>query len=95
MKRTFDPSRINAVVLLTDGRNDDPRNKDLEGTLNTLRADSEGVSSKPVRLFTIAYGKDADKTALKRIAEAASAATYDASDPKSIDRVFTNVISNF
>jgi Ca-activated chloride channel family protein len=95
MKNTFDPASINAVVLLTDGRNEDPRNKDLEGTLAALRADSEGVAAKPVRLFTIAYGKDADKDVLRRMAEATNAASYDASDPQTINKVFTAVISNF
>jgi Ca-activated chloride channel family protein len=99
MLSSYDPTRINAVVVLTDGINDDGTPKDddeqLSNLLRDLQANSEGSDSKPVRVFTIAYGKDADKTALKRIAEAASAATYDASDPKSIDRVFTNVISNF
>ena len=31
MLEGFDPDRINAVVLLTDGQNDDDRNDDLEG----------------------------------------------------------------
>jgi Ca-activated chloride channel family protein len=95
MKRTFDAARINAVVLLTDGMNDDPRNNDLEKVLAALRADSEGVSATPVRLFTIAYGQDADKDVLRRMAEATNAASYDASDPKTITNVFTAVISNF
>jgi Ca-activated chloride channel family protein len=95
MKRTFDAARINAVVLLTDGKNDDPRNNDLEKTLTALRADSEGVSATPVRLFTIAYGQDADKDVLRRMAEATNAASYDASDPQTISNVFTAVISNF
>jgi len=99
MLGSYDPSRINAVVVLSDGINDDGTPSDdqqqLSALLSELQANSEGSDSKPVRVFTIAYGKDADKTALQRIADAASAANYDASDPKSIDRVFTNVISNF
>ena len=95
MKKSFDPARINAVVLLTDGRNDDPRNDDLNKTLGALRADSEGVSATPVRLFTIAYGRDADKNILTSMAQATNAASYDASDPQTITKVFTAVISNF
>ena len=95
VKKSFDPARINAVVLLTDGKNEDPRNTDLNKLLTTLRAGSEGQSSQPVRIFTIAYGRDADLTTLKRIAEATNAAAYDASDPTSINQVFTAVISNF
>jgi Ca-activated chloride channel family protein len=94
VKSQFDPARINAVVLLTDGRNEDTFN-DLNATIAKLRAGAEGQSSQPVRLFTIAYGQDADKATLKRLAEATNAATYDASDPQSIDKVFTAVVSNF
>ena len=95
MKSQYEPTRINAVVLLTDGRNEDPRNNDLEGLLRALRAGSEGNSSTPVRLFTIAYGRDADLGVLRRMAEATNAAAYDASDPETIVRVLTAVISNF
>ncbi|MGH9269126.1 MAG: vWA domain-containing protein, partial [Acidimicrobiales bacterium] len=95
MQRAFDPARINAVVLLTDGRNEDASNNDLNATLTALRAGSEGQSGAPVRLFTIAYGEDADKATLRRLAEATNGAPYDASDPKSISKVFTAVVSNF
>jgi Ca-activated chloride channel family protein len=95
MKASYDPARINAVVLLTDGKNEDPRNDDLNGTLNSLRSGSEGLSTTPVRLFTIGYGKDADLATLKRMAEATNAAAYDASDPQTINKVFTAVVSNF
>ncbi|HWB71813.1 MAG TPA: extracellular solute-binding protein [Egibacteraceae bacterium] len=91
----FDRDRINAVVLLTDGRNEDPRNADLEGLLGLLRSNSEGQTTRPVRIFPIAYGSDADLGVLRRIAEATNARAYDASDPATIVRVFTEVVSNF
>lgn len=95
MKKSYDPTRINAVVLLTDGKNEDPRNNDLNGILVALRAGSEGQSTEPVRMFTIAYGASADKATLKRMSEATNATAYDASDPQSITKVFTAVVSNF
>ncbi|MEY2567218.1 MAG: Ca-activated chloride channel [Actinomycetota bacterium] len=95
LKESYDPARINAVLLLTDGRNEDDRNTDLAGLLAKLRSGSEGLSSTPVRLFTIAYGQNADKDTLKRLAEATNAAAYDASDPQTISKVFTAVVSNF
>ncbi|MEO5679479.1 MAG: extracellular solute-binding protein, partial [Acidimicrobiales bacterium] len=94
LEKQYKPSLINAVVLLTDGKNEDPRNDDLQATLAKLSA-GEGGADKPVRLFTIGFGKDADQGALRRLAEATSARSYDSSDPKAIDQVFTNVISNF
>ncbi|MBK9181043.1 MAG: substrate-binding domain-containing protein [Acidimicrobiales bacterium] len=96
---SYDPARINAVVLLTDGMNDDgdPSDDDeqLDQLLADLRVGSEGQASRPVRVFPIAYGEDADLATLRRIAEATAAAVYDASDPASINKVFTAVISNF
>ena len=95
MEDGFDPARINAIVLLTDGRNEDDRNTDLDGLLGFLRGQNEGTSSEPVRIFPIAYGGDADLGTLKRIAESTNAAVYDASDPATIEKVFIAVVSNF
>jgi Ca-activated chloride channel homolog len=92
---TFDAQRINAVLLLTDGKNEDDKNNDLDGLLRTLRARNEGQAANPVRVFPIAYGQDADLPTLKRIAEATNATVYDAVDPKSISKVFLAVVSNF
>jgi Ca-activated chloride channel family protein len=95
MQRDYAPDRINAIVVLSDGQNEDPRNEDLDGLLNRLESATEGQSSRPVRLFPIAYGEGADLTALRQLAEATNAALYDASDPASITKVFTAVVSNF
>ena len=96
MTRDYDPEKINAIVLLTDGRNDDPEGElDLPTLLEHLSAGSEGRQSQPVRIFPISYGRDADLATLQRIADATNAAVYDASDPTSIRRVFDAVISNF
>jgi Ca-activated chloride channel homolog len=92
---TFDAQRINAVLLLTDGKNEDDKNNDLDGLLRTLRSRNEGQVANPVRVFPIAYGQDADLPTLKRIAEATNATVYDAVDPKSIGKVFLAVVSNF
>jgi Ca-activated chloride channel family protein len=93
--QSFDAGRINAVLLLTDGKNEDPNNDDLDALLRTLRSRNEGQVANPVRVFPIAYGQDADLPTLKRIAEATNATVYDAADPTSIGKVFLAVVSNF
>jgi len=95
MEDSFDAERINAVVLLSDGRNEDDRNTDLDALIQYLRGQNEGTSSRPVRVFPIAYGADADLGTLQRIAEATNAAAYDAADPTTIENVFVAVVSNF
>lgn len=99
MAAAYDPKLINAIVLLTDGMNDDGDTSDddqqLQDLLSTLRRGTQGESAKPVRVFTIAYGTTADFDTLEQIAQATNAAAYDASNPATITKVFTAVLSNF
>ncbi len=99
MLEGYDPTKINAIVLLTDGQNDDGEPADDEDQfaelIQSLQAGSEGSSAQPVRLFTISYGEEADVVTLRAVAQATRAATYNASNPATIEQVFTAVISNF
>lgn len=84
--------QISAVVLLTDGKNEYSADSDLAGLEQHLSPED---TSRSVRFFPIGYGTDADLPTLRGIAQAARGAAYDASDPASIDKVFTAVLSNF
>jgi Ca-activated chloride channel family protein len=92
MLASADPTRINAVVVLTDGRNEYPKDNDLEALVRDLDASQLENS---VRVFTVAYGDRADLEALNRISQASRAAAYDARDPATIDKVLVAVLSNF
>ena len=83
---------INAIVVMTDGRNEYPDDDDLDGLVRQL---SDLAVEDGIRVFTIAYGRDADLDTVTRISTASRAAAYDATDPQTIDAVFTNVLSNF
>ena len=99
MLETYDATRINAVVLLTDGKNEDSNGgddaKQLNDLLKFMQDQTQGENAKPVRLFTIGYGADADTRILTNMAEAANGSYYAAKDPKTINKVFIQVISNF
>jgi Ca-activated chloride channel family protein len=88
----LDSNKINAVVVLTDGRNEYPDDTDLPGLVKQLGG---GSSETALRVFTIAYGGGADLETLRQISAASNAAAYDATRPESIDKVFTAVLSNF
>ena len=92
LSKGFDPARINAVLVLTDGRNDDPERSDLSALIRLLRAQPK---SEVVRVFTLGYGSGADLTTLERIAVASHGGGYEATDPRVIDRVFQLIVSNF
>ena len=92
MGSSLDSDKINAVVVLTDGKNEYPADTDLTGLVRQLGG---GSSESTLRVFTIAYGQGADLETLRQISAASNAAAYDATRPESIDKVFTAVLSNF
>ncbi len=92
MLSDLDTGKINAIVILTDGRNEFPQDSNLDSLVAQLGGESLDTS---IRVFPIGYSTDADKEALIRIADGSSAAYYDASDPASIGKVLASVLSNF
>ena len=92
MAAEADPEKINAVVVLTDGQNEYPGDSNLDSLLSELGG---GSAESKLRVFSIAYGEGADLDTLRAISEASGAAAYDATNPASIDAVFTAVLSNF
>ncbi len=95
----YDPTLINAVVVLTDGMNDDGNPADdrqqFKELISKVKLNSEGESAKPVRIFTIAYGTGSDPKELRQVAEASNATAYEAGDATTINKVFQAVVSNF
>jgi Ca-activated chloride channel family protein len=83
--------RINAIVVLTDGRNEAQGGLTLGQLLGLLQRDENGRSA---RVITIAYGPDADQTTLARIARATKGASYVAPGVADIPKVFSAALSN-
>jgi len=92
MVASFDPTRINGIVVLTDGRNDYSDFPSVDPLLAHLERER---LDRSVRIFCIAYGEDADVDVLRRISDASLGHTYSASDAATIDEVFAAVLSNF
>src|SRR3954447_19272956 len=87
-----DDSRINAVVVLTDGQ-DNQSHTSLETLLGRLRAQSQS-EQQVVRVFTIAYGQQADRDKLARIAKASGGEEF-SGDPTEIEAVYRTISSFF
>lgn len=87
----YDPDRINAVVVLTDGKNEYGKDNDLAGLLTDVALDPE----RPVKIFCIAFDRDSDFATLDRIAKASSGKAFDATDPATIDEAFVKLVSSF
>jgi Ca-activated chloride channel family protein len=83
---------ITAVVVLTDGEDNKSKLKTVEALLKEIKFDPE---KNPARVYTIAYGRDANRAVLKRIAEATKAKSYDGSDVQTIRSIFKDVVTFF
>ena len=92
MKKRAEPGDINVVVLLTDGRNDDPNGGlSLDELLTRLRQQADGQ----VRIIIIGVGDEVDDNALNAIAEASKGKYHPVRDPRDILRVVLSAVASF
>lgn len=66
LQRQAEPDRINAIVAMTDGR----ENASAVGLRELAAEISQGNENLPIVIFCIAYGRDADYDILSTLAEA-------------------------
>jgi Ca-activated chloride channel family protein len=88
-----DRTRINAVVLLTDGEDTDSTSTVQQAA---ARMAAQGDSENGVRVFTIAYSASAEgaEAGLKRIAAASGGQEY-TGDTEDIELVYRSISSFF
>ncbi len=70
--------------MLTDGRNEATGGPTLDALLTRIAATPE----REIRVVTIAYGANADRAVLARIAQASKGAAYVAATPEDIGRIY-------
>jgi Ca-activated chloride channel family protein len=83
-------SKIQAVVVLTDGEDTESKMK-LDQLMERIRYNGE---TRAIHVFTIAYGRDARKDILQKIAEATQAKFYEGT-PQNIVDVFRDISTFF
>jgi Mg-chelatase subunit ChlD len=88
--RSYRPEYSNAVVLMTDGRNQDPGSIALAQLLDRLRELRD--PDRPVRVVGIAISGDADLAALQQIAQVTGGEAYLAAEPKDVLGVFAQAV---
>jgi Ca-activated chloride channel family protein len=87
----YRPGASNAVVLITDGRNEVDGGIDLPTAVQTLRAEAD--PTRPVALIAIGIGPDSDAEALRQLSGATGGAAYTAQNPQDIRAVFLDALS--
>ncbi|MQA97092.1 MAG: VWA domain-containing protein [Streptosporangiales bacterium] len=91
MSRDFRPGKINSVLVLTTGVDEDRTGISLDRLVSELRKEFD--PGRPVTVIVLAFQADADREALRRIAEATSGSVYVTTDPDEIGDIFLNAIS--
>jgi Ca-activated chloride channel homolog len=92
LEASADPKHIRGVVLLSDGR-DTASVQTLDQLMASIgESTEEGGNS--IKLFTIAFGGDADVSVLKNMAEVTGGKQY-SSDPESINQIYAEIATFF
>ncbi|GGV00900.1 hypothetical protein GCM10010182_17890 [Actinomadura cremea] len=91
MNETFKPEFGNSILLLTDGKNDDPEGPSLEETLKQLKAMRD--PNKPIQVNMIGFGPGVDRNELEQIGEATGGGVAVAQTPEDIQKIFLQMLS--
>lgn len=90
VQANWDPSKINSVVLMTDGQNDDPGGLTLDQLTTQLKKIAD--PQKRVQLIAIGIG-EASQAELEKITQVTGGAVFIASDPSTIGQIFLQAIA--
>ncbi|WP_406448228.1 substrate-binding and VWA domain-containing protein [Streptomyces sp. NBC_00876] len=89
-QRTYVKGKFNAVVILTDGSNQDERSITRSALIAELKSIAD--PARPVPLLAIAVGPDADREEVNEIAEVTGGGGYQVNDPAEIQAVILQAV---
>lgn len=92
VRAQWDPGRVNTVLILSDGQNDDRGSISLARLVATLEHEQD--PNRPVPVISIAFGPDSDVRAMTAISAATGGATYIAKNPQDIGRIFLDAVGH-
>lgn len=90
-REQWEPGRLNVVVVMTDGRNEDSDGIDLDTLLAELRALQD--PRRPLPLIAIGMGPDASLDELTTMATATGGRAFTAPDPTALPTIFYTALS--
>lgn len=91
VKEDYDPSKINSVLLITDGYNEDDNGISLSALLKNLKAIDD--PNEPVPVILIGFGPDTDLKSMTEIAQSTGGAAYSAAVPEDLGKVLVDALS--
>jgi hypothetical protein len=87
----WDPSRVNSVIIMTDGKNEDLQGISLDQLIDELKKAMD--PARPVVVIAIGLGNGVSESELQRITNTTGGGTFVAPDPSKIGDIFLKAIS--
>jgi hypothetical protein len=91
VQQGWDPSRVNSVILMTDGKNEDQQGLTLDQLVDELKKAMD--PSRPVVVIAIGLGNGVSESELQRITNTTGGGTFVAPDPSKMSDIFLKAIS--
>jgi len=92
VKKEYNQSAVNTILLFTDGKNDDPGSPTLAQTVRTLQGLQD--PSRPVRIIALGMGPEANADELRALAQATGGQSYVARNPGDLKSVFIDALQS-
>ncbi|GID26936.1 substrate-binding and VWA domain-containing protein [Paractinoplanes brasiliensis] len=91
VKRTWQPGKVNSVILFTDGKNENPDGIKIEQLTAELKRLND--PKQPIRLVIIGIGDQVDEAELKQIVkETPAGGVFVTKDPAKMSTIFVEAI---
>jgi hypothetical protein len=91
VQQNWDPGKVNSVILMTDGQNDNPGGLTLDGLVSELQKIID--PKRPVQIIALGIGTDVSRPELTRISQTTGGGVFIATDPAKIGEIFLQAIA--
>lgn len=91
VQQGWDPSRVNSVIIMTDGKNEDQQGLTLDQLIDELKKAMD--PTRPVVVIAIGLGNGVSESELQRITNTTGGGTFVAPDPSKMSDIFLKAIS--
>ncbi|TSB26134.1 substrate-binding and VWA domain-containing protein [Streptomyces benahoarensis] len=89
-RSSYAEGKFNAVVVVTDGADDDADSIGLDGLVEQVKKLTD--PGQPIPLIALALGPEADRSALDRMVAPTGGSAHEVEDPSQIDKVIRQAI---